>query len=61
MLLVLFALFAASSERGATAADKEDGVIHLFNGKDLTNFYTYLSATAGEKKPLGKNNDPLKV
>jgi hypothetical protein len=61
MLLVLFALLVASPERGATAADKDDGVIHLFNGKDLTNFYTYLAATPGEKKPLGKNNDPLKV
>ncbi|MFN4259012.1 MAG: DUF1080 domain-containing protein [Gemmataceae bacterium] len=35
--------------------------IRLFNGKDLTNFYTYLGAPQKGEKPLGKNNDPLKV
>lgn len=60
VLLVLFALLA-TSQRDATAADKDDGVLHLFNGKDLTNFYTYLGKRPGEEKPLGKNNDPLKV
>ena len=44
-----------------TAAESKDDVIHLFNGKDLTNFYTYLAAPPGEKKPLGRNNDPEKV
>lgn len=34
--------------------------IHLFNGKDLTNFYTYLGR--GEhSSPLGKDNDPEHV
>ena len=43
--------------------------IKLFNGKDLTNFYTYLVAPHIDKnskdkrvvKPYGKNNDPDKV
>src|SRR5689334_3933818 len=42
-------------------ADAEKEVIHLFNGKDLTNFYTYLAAPAKGEKPYGKNNDPEKV
>jgi hypothetical protein len=33
----------------------------LFNGKDLTNFYTYLGAPKKGEKPYGKNNDPEKV
>ncbi|GAH52607.1 unnamed protein product, partial [marine sediment metagenome] len=32
----------------------KDGVIHLFNGKDLSNFYTFI-------KDRGRNNDPKKV
>src|SRR5262245_32304807 len=40
---------------GSTAAaDDKDGVVKIFNGKDLTGFYTWL-------KGLGKNNDPDKV
>jgi hypothetical protein len=35
--------------------------LKLFNGKDLINFYTYLGAPKKGEKPLGKNNDPLKV
>jgi hypothetical protein len=35
-------------------AAAEDGVIHLFNGKDLTNFYTWL-------KDHGRNSDPKNV
>ena len=37
-----------------TAADPVKEPIKLFNGKDLTNFYTYL-------QKYGKNNDPEKV
>lgn len=44
-----------------SARAEEKGVIKLFNGKDLKNFYTYLGAPEGEKEPLGKNNDPRKV
>lgn len=36
------------------AAGQGDGTSKLFNGKDLTNFYTYL-------KGVGKNKDPNKV
>lgn len=46
LLVVVPALPAPAGER--------TGVTKLFNGKDLTNFYTYL-------KGLGKNNDPDKV
>jgi hypothetical protein len=47
---------------GLLAADEPDGkTIHLFNGKDLTNFYTYLGAPAKGEKPCGKNHDPKKV
>jgi hypothetical protein len=45
---------------GAGGQDKED-VIHLFNGQDLTNFYTWLGAPEAGKEPYGKNNDPDKV
>ncbi len=36
------------------AGDTPAAPVKLFNGKDLTNFYTYLAK-------LGKNNDPKKV
>jgi Domain of Unknown Function (DUF1080) len=59
-LLLLAALGLAPSDSGAFADDK-DGTIHLFNGKDLTNFYTWLGSPAKGEKPYGKNNDPEKV
>jgi hypothetical protein len=43
------------------AADNKEETIHIFNGKDLTNFYTYLGAPKSGAKPYGKNNDPEKV
>src|SRR5690242_8888369 len=39
---------------GRTVAADKDNHVALFNGKDLTNFYTWL-------KNQGKNNDPEKV
>jgi hypothetical protein len=36
------------------AGARQDGAVQLFNGKDLSGFYTYL-------KPHGKNADPNKV
>jgi hypothetical protein len=36
-------------------------VIRLFNGKDLTNFYTYLGPPMKGAAPYGKNHDPEKV
>lgn len=50
-LLVLTGLFFMVP---VTPAADDAGFKDLFNGKDLTNFYTYL-------KGLGKNNDPKKV
>jgi hypothetical protein len=37
------------------------GPLKLFNGKDLTNFYTWLGPPAKGAKPYGKNNDPEHV
>jgi hypothetical protein len=42
-------------------ADPVTTPIKLFNGADLTNFYTYLVAPQKGEKPYGKNNDPQKV
>jgi len=64
LVLVLISLFvtAATGHAGDGAKNQDDGVVHLFNGKDLTNFYTWLAVPQGKKgQPLGKNNDPLKV
>jgi hypothetical protein len=61
VLLVPVAALAESPTRGEEGKKDDAGVIHLFNGKDLTNFYTYLAAPNGEKQKLGKNNDPKKV
>lgn len=44
----------------AGAEDKAN-TVRLFNGRDLTNFYTYLVAPAKGEKPYGKNNDPERV
>jgi hypothetical protein len=45
----------------ASTAEDKAGVVRLFNGKDLTNFYTYLGAPAKGEKPYGKNHDPEQV
>lgn len=45
----------------ASRADDKGGVVHLFNGKDLTNFYTYLVEPAKGAPRYGKNNDPEHV
>lgn len=42
-------------------SDDKDGVIHLFNGKDLSGFYTWLGSPEKGKPAYGKNNDPEKV
>jgi len=44
----------ASAHPGSPAAPARGGAVALFNGKDLSGFYTYL-------KPHGKNSDPNKV
>lgn len=45
----------------ACYAEPVTKTIVLFNGKDLTNFYTYLGAPKKGEKAYGKNNDPEKV
>ena len=46
---------------GSAATENEKEVIHLFNGQDLTNFYTFLVEPAKGQPRYGKNNDPEKV
>ncbi len=46
--------WATTENVGPAAADPVTSPIKLFNGKDLTNFYTYL-------RGLGKNKDPEQV
>jgi hypothetical protein len=53
--------FLAVPDGGAVAEEKDSTTIHLFNGQDLTNFYTWLGPPAKGEKPYGKNNDPKKV
>src|SRR5262245_42225431 len=57
---VRIALLALLFATPAAAAEKPPAV-QLFNGKDLTNFYSYLVARKKGDEPLGKNNDPQKV
>jgi len=52
--LVLFALALAVPGTKVSADAKDEGVLQLFNGKDLKNFYTLL-------RMHGKNKDPENV
>jgi len=45
---------------GSTAITPKEPIV-LFNGKDLTNFYTYLGSPGKGEPKLGKNNDPKGV
>ena len=58
LLLAGMLLGFGSGQSCAQTVTKE---IKLFNGKDLTNFYTYLGSPEKGKPKLGKNNDPDKV
>jgi hypothetical protein len=42
-------------------SDDRPRTIHLFNGKDLTNFYTYLGKSPNSGKAYGRNIDPEQV
>lgn len=53
--------WVALTTQAPMAAEDKSAVVHLFNGKDLTNFYTFLIAPEKGKEPYGKNNDPEKV
>ncbi len=55
------ALLALGLAAVPTSAGGVSKPIKLFNGKDLTNFYTWLGAPQGSKERFGKNNDPEKV
>lgn len=52
--ILLFCSLVAMLLCPSLSADTSDGTLHLFNGKNLSGFYTYI-------KGLGKNNDPEKV
>ncbi|HXG08329.1 MAG TPA: DUF1080 domain-containing protein [Gemmataceae bacterium] len=54
VILALAAGLLTFAGQNPVSADSQKGTIHLFNGKDLTNFYTWL-------KGHGKNTDPEKV
>ncbi len=60
-IFLFLCVWAFALSESGRPADAQDGTIHLFNGKDLTNFYTYLGAPPKSKQPYGKNNDPEKV
>jgi len=60
-VLCLLSAAVLAWQRPAVSADAQEATIHLFNGKDLTNFYTYLGAPEEGREPYGKNHDPLKV
>jgi hypothetical protein len=54
IVLILMANLLYIGSDGTAGADSLTGPIQLFNGKDLTNFYTYLGGH-------GKNKDPNHV
>jgi hypothetical protein len=58
--LVLAEFVLGDARQNAATKDK-DGTIHLFNGRDLTNFYTYLGKSPNADKPYGRNIDPERV
>jgi hypothetical protein len=61
LLSALAGLLLALTGPAAAADDADGGTIHLFNGKDLTGFYTWLGSPGKGEKPYGKNHDPEKV
>jgi hypothetical protein len=59
-MIALLGLFLYNLRPDLDKKERDERIV-LFNGKDLTNFYTWLAAPAKGEKPLGKNNDPEKV
>jgi hypothetical protein len=59
--LLLPAVLAAVAYSTPAFSDDAPKTVPLFNGKDLTNFYTHLGAPTKGEPLLGKNNDPRKV
>jgi hypothetical protein len=60
-LTAIFGLFATSLLVALAHAEPVTKEIKLFNGMDLTGFYTFLGSPQKGEKPYGKNNDPEKV
>jgi hypothetical protein len=54
-------ILAAALAASALAADRGGNTTQLFNGKDLTNFYTFIGPAAKGEKPVGIYTDPKKV
>jgi 3-keto-disaccharide hydrolase len=54
-------LVAATVAADEPTKPSNNGWVLLFNGKDLTGWETSLGVPPGEKKSLGRNNDPKKV
>jgi hypothetical protein len=61
MVIVFSSIIALVFSGSGGSAAVDESTIHLFNGRDLSNFYTYLGAPPNTKQPYGKNNDPEKV
>jgi hypothetical protein len=61
LLPLLAGAAALALTGGDAAAQGVKETVKLFNGKDLTNFYTYLGSPAKGQPRLGKNKDPEKV
>jgi hypothetical protein len=63
VVLIVFGIlwYVASSVNKAFGGPPTGGPIALFNGRDLTNFYSYLGPPTKGEKPLGRNHDPKKV
>lgn len=61
VILFFLGIFLFAFAGSGRSPDVPNDTLHLFNGKDLTNFYTYLGAPPGSKQRYGKNNDPEKV
>src|SRR5262245_46306442 len=59
---LLIALLLGSMAAGlARAADTNSPVIHLFNGRDLVGWETWLGAPSDGAPVLGWNHDPRRV
>jgi Domain of Unknown Function (DUF1080) len=61
LLGFLFAVCVLALPGRQRAAADEDETSHLFNGRDLTNFYTYLGKSPNTDKHYGRNIDPEQV
>lgn len=58
--LAVVMMLGVQVNAGPNAITPKEPIV-LFNGKDLTNFYTYLGSPSKGAPKLGKNNDPKGV